>query len=68
MKVGDLVQETLRMWTGEQLGRIGIVMEATTIPMPDEEPDIMGMVLWTGNTDWEIVYPEDVVIVSEAAQ
>ena len=68
MKVGDLVQEKLRMWTGDRLGRVGIIMEATQIQMPEGDPDIMAMVLWTGNTDWEIIYPEDVIIISEAAQ
>ena len=68
MKVGDLVQEKLIMWSGDRLGRVGIIMEATQIPMPEGDPDIMGMVLWTGNTDWEIIYPEDVIIISEAAQ
>ena len=68
MKVGDLVQEKLIMWSGARLGRVGIIMEATQIPMPEGDPDIMGMVLWTGNTDWEIIYPEDVIIISEAAQ
>ena len=68
MKVGDLVQEKLIMWSGDRLGRVGIIMEATQIPMPEGDPDIMGMVLWTGNTDWEIIYPEDVIIISEAVQ
>lgn len=68
MKVGDLVQEKLIMWSGDRLGRVGIIMEATQIQMPEGDPDIMGMVLWTGNTDWEIIYPEDVIIISEAVQ
>ena len=68
MKVGDLVQEKLIMWSGDRLGRIGIIMEATQIQMPEGDPDIMGMVLWTGNTDWEIIYPEDVIVISEAVQ
>lgn len=68
MKVGDLVQEKLIMWSGDRLGRVGIIMEATQIPMPEGDPDIMGMVLWTGNTDWEIIYPEDVIVISEAVQ
>jgi hypothetical protein len=68
VKVGDLVQEKLIMWSGDRLGRVGIIMEATQIQMPEGDPDIMGMVLWTGNTDWEIIYPEDVIIISEAVQ
>ena len=68
MKVGDLVQEKLIMWSGDRLGRVGIIMEATQIPMPEGDPYIMGMVLWTGNTDWEIIYPEDVIVISEAVQ
>ncbi len=68
MQVGDLVQEKLIMWSGDRLGRVGIIMEATQIQMPEGDPDIMGMVLWTGNTDWEIIYPEDVIIISEAVQ
>ena len=68
MKVGDLVQEKLIMWSGDRLGLVGIIMEATQIPMPEGDPDIMGMVLWTGNTDWEIIYPEDVIVISEAVQ
>lgn len=68
MKVGDLVQEKLIMWSGDRLGRVGIIMEATQIQMPEGDPDIMGMVLWTGNTDWEIIYPEDVIVISEAVQ
>ena len=56
------------MWSGDRLGRIGIIMEATQIQMPEGDPDIMGMVLWTGNTDWEIIYPEDVIVISEAVQ
>tara|TARA_R100001594_G_scaffold90530_1_gene124927 strand:- start:1074 stop:1280 length:207 start_codon:yes stop_codon:yes gene_type:complete len=68
VKVGDLVQEKLIMWSGDRLGRVGIIMEATQIQMPEGDPDIMAMVLWTGNTDWEIIYPEDVIVISEAVQ
>ena len=70
MKVGDLVQEIITYEGGgsPDSGRVGIIMEATQIQMPEGDPDIMGMVLWTGNTDWEIIYPEDVLIVSRAAQ
>ena len=68
MKVGDLVQEKLRMCSGTWLRRVGIIMEATQIQMPEGDPDIMAMVLWTGNTDWEIIYPEDVIVISEAVQ
>jgi hypothetical protein len=68
VQVGDLVQEKLIMWSGDRLGRVGIIMEATQIQMPEGDPDIMAMVLWTGNTDWEIIYPEDVIVISEAVQ
>ena len=54
--------------SGDRLGRVGIIMEATQIQMPEGDPDIMAMVLWTGNTDWEIIYPEDVIVISEAVQ
>ena len=69
MKVGDLVQEVLASGIPRRnlLGRVGIVMEATEMELGGGDRDIMGMVLWTGNTDWEIIYPEDIIIISQVA-
>ena len=62
MKVGDLVQEKLTMWTGDRLGRIGIVMEIA------ENSPLAHWVRWCGNVDWDIIYPEDVIILSKVAK
>jgi len=70
VKVGDLVQEVLASGIPRRnlLGRVGIVMEATEMELGGGYKDTMGMVLWTGNTDWEIIYPEDIIILNKATQ
>ena len=69
MQVGDLVQEKLTMWTGDQLGRVGIVMEvAETIADVTLGQGFGAWVRWCGNVDWDIVYPEDFVILSQVAE
>ena len=69
MKVGDLVQEKLRMWTGDQLGRVGIVMEiAETLADVTLGQGFGAWVRWCGNVDWDIIYPEDVIILSKVAK
>ena len=69
MQVGDLVQETLKMWSGDQLGRVGIVMEvAETIADVTLGQGFGAWVRWCGNVDWDIVYPEDFIILSKVAE
>ena len=69
MQVGDLVQETLKMWSGDQLGRVGIVMEvAETIADVTLGQGFGAWVRWFGNVDWDIVYPEDFIILSKVAE
>ena len=65
MQVGDLVQEKLTMWSGDRLGRVGIVME-----IAENSPGVpVGghWVRWCGNVDWDIIYPEDVITLSKVA-
>ena len=69
MQVGDLVQEKLTMWTGDQLGRVGIVMEvAESIADVTLGQGFGAWVRWFGNVDWDIVYPEDFIILSQVAE
>ena len=69
MQVGDLVQEKLRMWTGDQLGRVGIVMEiAESIADVTLGQGFGAWVRWCGNVDWDIVYPDDFIILSKVAE
>tara|TARA_Y100000590_G_scaffold325107_1_gene368810 strand:- start:100 stop:309 length:210 start_codon:yes stop_codon:yes gene_type:complete len=69
MKVGDLVQEKLTMWSGDRLGRVGIVMEiAETLADVTLDQGFGAWVRWCGNVDWDIIYPEDVIILSKVAE
>ena len=69
MQVGDLVQEKLTMWTGDQLGRVGIVMEvAETLADVTLGQGFGAWVRWCGKVDWDIVYPEDFIILSKVAE
>ena len=70
MKVGDLVRESPLNLSPAVMRfaaprRTGIVLETTEIPLPDGGIDIMAMVLWNGDSDWSIIYPEDVTIISQ---
>ena len=61
MKVGDLVQ----LIAAVLKTRVGVVMEVDNIP-PGNDPHDLAWVRWTDNTDWEIVYREDVIMLSGA--
>jgi hypothetical protein len=66
MKVGDLVGE---IGTCDDMTRVGIVMEVgETIADVTLGRDIGAWVRWVGNTDWEIVYPDEVIVVSEGSK
>ena len=66
MKVGDLVGE---ITSSRGRTRVGIVMEvAETIADVTLGRDIGAWVRWVGNTDWEIVYPDEVIVVSEGSK
>jgi len=59
MKVGDLVQ----LIAAVLKPRVGVVMEVDNI-LPESDRSCCAWVRWTGNTDWEIVYREDVIMLS----
>ncbi len=61
MKVGDLVQ----LIAAVLKPRVGVVMEVDNI-LPGNDPYNSAWVRWTDNTDWEIVYREDVIMLSGA--
>ena len=61
MKVGDLVQ----LIAAVLKTRVGVVMEVDNI-LPGNDFYNSAWVRWTDNTDWEIVYREDVIMLSGA--
>ena len=70
MQVGDLVQEVITHEHGNKDGgRVGIVMEiAETLADVTLGQGFGAWVRWCGNVDWEIIYPEDVIILSKVAK
>ena len=70
MQVGDLVQEVITHEHGNKDGgRVGIVMEIAE-PLADVTlgQGFGAWVRWCGNVDWDIVYPEDFIILSQVAE
>ena len=68
MQVGDLVQEVMASGIPRRnlLGRVGIVMEvAETIADVTLGQGFGAWVRWCGNVDWDIVYPDDFIILSK---
>ena len=61
MKAGDLVKDAA-VWEVTEL-RLGLLMEWDV--KKDSTP-AAGWVLWQGQYDWEIVYEEDIEVVSES--
>ena len=72
MQVGDLVQELITYEGGgspDSGGRVGIVMEiAETLADVTLGQGFGAWVRWCGNVDWEIIYPEDIIILSKVAE
>ena len=71
MQVGDLVQEIITYEGGgsPDSGRVGIVMEiAESIADVTLGQGFGAWVRWFGNVDWDIVYPEDFIILSKVAE
>ena len=71
MQVGDLVQEIITYEGGgsPDSGRVGIVMEiAESLGVPFLGHGFGAWVRWCGNVDWEIIYPEDVIILSKVSE
>ena len=70
MQVGDLVQEVITHEHGNKDGgRVGIVMEiAETLADVTLGQGFGAWVRWCGNVDWDIVYPEDFIILSQVAE
>ena len=71
MQVGDLVQEIITYEGGgsPDNGRVGIVMEvAESIADVTLGQGFGAWVRWFGNVDWDIVYPEDFIILSKVAE
>ena len=70
MQVGDLVQEVITHEHGNKDGgRVGIVMEiAESIADVTLGRGFGAWVCWCGNVDWDIVYPEDFIILSKVAE
>ena len=70
MQVGDLVQEVITHEHGNKDGgRVGIVMEiAETLADVTLGQGFGAWVRWCGNVDWEIIYPEDVIILSKVSE
>ena len=70
MQVGDLVQEVINQENGNKDGgRVGIVMEiAETLADVTLGQGFGAWVRWCGNVDWDIVYPEDFIILSQVAE
>ena len=70
MQVGDLVQEVMASGIPRRnlLGRVGIVMEvAETIADVTLGRGFGAWVRWFGNVDEDIVYDEDIIILSQVA-
>jgi len=70
VQVGDLVQEVITHEHGNKDGgRVGIVMEiAESIADVTLGRGFGAWVRWCGNVDWDIVYPEDFIILSKVAE
>ena len=70
MQVGDLVQEIITHEHGNKDGgRVGIVMEvAETLADVTLGQGFGAWVRWCGNVDWEIIYPEDIIILSKVSE
>ena len=60
MKAGDLVKDSA-VWEVPEL-RLGLLMEWDV--KKDSTP-AAGWVLWQGQYDWEIVYEDDIEVISE---
>ena len=70
MQVGDLIQEVITHEHGNKDGgRVGIVMEiAETLADVTLGQGFGAWVRWCGNVDWEIIYPEDIIILSKVSE